>query len=340
MTVMSSDSLPSPPVTAASPSVDRPSSKLAGNKRRRGRALRIVRRVHMYAGLLLMPWLMFFGLSGMLFNHPNIGEKVDGQRVTSAELAKLSALKPWDARAAASAVVDQLNQTAAARGPYRVDPEFESEFSGYAILNAPAPDGGHMLILDVAQARGVLVHKVARKSADGSSFPRLQLPLEAYSSQALERHTKGLLEARALPHASELHAHPKIAPELRLRVLDAEGVRWNLTYDTREGALAGRREDSFPNLGIAQIMGSMHKTHHFTMEVGALWLWALFEDLLGLAMVLWAVTGLVMWWQLKRTRVLGVASLLLALGIAAAVMTGTLQELTFGDVRAAMGPGD
>jgi len=334
MTRMSTELSPPPPSDAAS------SAPLVERKRRRGRALRIVRRVHMYAGLLLMPWLMFFGLSGILFNHPNVGEQVSGQRVSASDLQKLSALAPWQPADAAQAVVTQLNAARAGEAAYRLDPTFESRFSGYSVLSAPAPDGAYMLILDVSQARGVLVHKQARKSEDGSTFPRLSLPLETYSSQNIEAHTQGLLTARALPHQSELQAHPKIAPELRLRVLDAEDVAWNLTYDTRDGALAGRRADSFPNLGISQIVGSMHKTHHFTLDLGAQWFWALFEDLLGLAMVIWAITGVVMWWQLKRTRLIGVLSLVLALGIAAVVMSGTLQQLTFGDVRAAMGPGD
>ncbi|HEX6243676.1 MAG TPA: PepSY domain-containing protein [Polyangiales bacterium] len=312
----------------------------ARRTRQRGRVLRVVRRLHMYAGLVLMPWLMFFGLSGMLFNHPNLGEQVEGQRVSAEDLSTLSQLQPWRPSAVAADVIEALNHADASGGPYRLDPAFDSGFVGYAVMNAPAPDGGYMLILDVAGARGVLVHKVARKSEEGSSFPRLTLALPEYSSATLERHVQGLLSARKLPHAAELHAHPKIAPELRLRALDAQGQAWNLSYDVRTGELSGRRADRFPNLGISQLLASMHKTHHFTLEFGPLWLWALFEDLLGLAMVVWALTGIVMWWQLKRTRLVGVISLAVALGVAGSVMFGTLHSLTFGDVRAAMGPGD
>lgn len=314
--------------------------RAARSGRRRGRVLRIVRRVHMYAGLVLMPWLLFFGLSGMLFNHPNVGEQVKGQPVSAADMKALSQFEAWRPTAVAEQVLDALNHADATGGPYRLDPDFKSSFVGYAVLSAAAPDGGYMLILDVAGARGVLVHKLARKSAEGSSFPKLTLALPDYSSARLEQHARGLLSARELPHQTELRAHPKIAPELRLRALDAQGRAWNLAYDLRSGELSGRRADRFPNLGFAQILASMHKTHHFTLEFGPLWLWALFEDLLGLAMVLWALTGMVMWWQLKRTRLVGLVSLVLALGLAAGVMFGTLESLTFGDVRANMGPGE
>ena len=84
----------------------------------------------------------------------------------------------------------------------------------------------------------------------------------------------------------------------------------------------------------------MHTTHHFPLRVGPLWFWALFEDLLGVTMVIWAISGLVMWWQIKRTRLAGVLSIAAALGLAAAVMLGTLSELTFSDVKEQLGPGD
>lgn len=329
------------PVPAVQPSED-PFRAEAGARpgRQRGRVLRVVRRVHMYAGLVLMPWLLFFGLSGMLFNHPNLGEQVQGQRVTAADMQALSQLSPWRPDAVAADVIDALNHADAGGAPYRLDPAFENNFVGYAVLNAAAPDGGYMLILDVASARGVLVHKLARASEPGSTFPKLTLALPEYSSARLEHHAQGLLSARKLPHDAELRAHPKIAPELRLRALDQQGQAWNLSYDLRSGELSGRRADRFPNLGITQILASMHKTHHFTLEFGPLWFWALFEDLLGLAMVVWALTGIVMWWQLKRTRVVGLISLALALGVAATVMFGTFDSLTFGDVRATMGPGE
>lgn len=330
---------PDSPASSDAPTVPESEGSARANGRGRlskGRLLKLVRRVHMYLGLVLMPWLLFFGLSGMLFNHPNVGEQVQGQRVN---LTEHSGLAPWQPQSAAQSVVTELNQKSRGDGPYRLDPTFQSEFTGYSILTAPAPDGGYMLIADVAHARGILVHKQARTNPDGSSFPKTVLTT-AYSAERVAESAKGLLTARKLPHDVELQAHPKIAAELRLRVLDAKDVAWNLSYDTRTGELSGRRADRFPNLGMTQILAKMHTTHHFTMSFGSLWLWALFEDLLGLSMALWAITGLVMWWQMKATRIAGIVSITLALGLALAVMSGVFNQLTFGDVKAAMGPGE
>jgi len=91
---------------------------------------------------------------------------------------------------------------------------------------------------------------------------------------------------------------------------------------------------------VSQLFAALHMTHHFPMGVGARWFWALFQDLLGVAMVFWGLSGLIMWWQLKATRVIGAISLLSALAIAGVVAYGTANDLLFGDVAQKLGPGD
>jgi hypothetical protein len=56
--------------------------------------------------------------------------------------------------------------------------------------------------------------------------------------------------------------------------------------------------------------------------------------------VFWAVSGLFMWWQMKPTRVIGVAAISLALGLGMVIIGGTLAELQFGNVQRRTGPGD
>jgi hypothetical protein len=301
------------------------------------RFMRLVRRVHLYAGLLLLPWIFLFGLSGMLFNHPNVGEQVIGRPVLRDELVRGDKLQAWDPAQIAARVVAQLNEGEA---KYRLDPDFQSELTGFTVLSAPSDQGQHMLLLDMQAPRGVLVTRSARRAEEGSSFPRRKIELPDTSTQAVERALTGMLKERGLAALSELKAHPKIAPELRLRVLDAQGTPWNLSYDLGSAMLSGRKTDVAPNLGFTQLLAKLHTTHHFPLQFGALWLWALFADMLGVTMMFWAVSGLIMWWQLRATRLLGILSLLIALGLAAVIIGGTTRELTFGDVTSKMGPGE
>lgn len=319
------------------------STAQAPRRFRSGKLLKAVRRIHMYAGLMLLPWLLLFGISGVLFNHPNIGEDVTGQRVGEADLRALTRQRPWAPRVIAQRVVDRLNAPASADalpGAYELDPTFQSELTGFTVLSAPATDGQYMLLLDVEKSAGVLVTRKVARTDPRLSFPARIVSLPEFSTQAVEQNVSGLLAARHLPARSELRRHPKIAPELRFRVRDAQQTSWNVTYDLGSGAVSGRRSDVTPALPLTQLLGRLHMTHHFPLKVGALWFWALFADLLGMTMVLWSITGLVMWWQMKPTRVIGAVALTTALGIAALVMGGTAQHLTFGGTLPALGPGE
>ena len=37
---------------------------------RRAQVLKLIRRIHLYAGLFLAPWVMLYGTTALLFNHP------------------------------------------------------------------------------------------------------------------------------------------------------------------------------------------------------------------------------------------------------------------------------
>lgn len=300
----------------------------------RSKLLRVTRRVHLFLGLLLMPWLVFFGLSGVAFNHPNLGEPVEGRRMGSAELG----MSAWKPDVAARELLAQLNAQGTER--YVLDGDEAPALHGFTLLDAPAPDGRYLLLLDMQRTQGVLVTRHARASAASDHLSERTLQLPSLSLETLEKQAQGLLRKHGLPGERELTLHPKIAPELRLVVRDQAGVRWNLSYAVRTGRLTGRRTDAFPNLGITHVLSLLHTTHHFPFRVGALWFWALFQDLLGIAMAVWGFTGLLMWWQLKRTRVYGAVALALALSVAWLVMGETLSHVTFGDLRAPTGPGE
>lgn len=304
------------------------------------RFVRFVRKVHLYSGLLLLPWLMFFGASGILFNHPNLGEEVRAHPVTPEALAAHGVFA-WDAHAVATRVVERLNAERAAGAPFALDPARPSDLEGVALLNADEQDGRTSLLLDMTKGRGVLVTRTARQRAgDGTTFAPRSLDIGELSTHALAEKLAALPQAQGLGTAGPLRAHERIAPGLRMRVLDAHGVAWNLRYETGAGVLHGRRADAPPKLGVAQIFAKLHMTHHFPTRLGARFAWALFADLLGLAMLLWAISGVIMWWQLAGTRRAGLVGLAVAFGVAGAVFAGTLAELTFADVPEVLGPGD
>lgn len=304
---------------------------------RLGRASKVVRRIHLYAGLLMFPWLLFFGISGMSFNHPNVGEHVEASPLPAAVVREHVGLEPWDPRQVAASIVARMNEAGSDR--YILDDDFAPSIEGVVVLGAPAPDGRYMVLLDPNTASGVLVHRHARPSDGAAPFAQAGGELGPYSTGAIEAGAHDLVAAQGREQLAQLRAHPKIAPESRFRVRDESGEAWNVIGNLGTGEISGRRAEHQPNLGITQFLGALHTTHHYTAEMGPLWWWAFFEDVLGLTMVLWSLTGLWMWWQMKPTRVIGATGVAVALLLAAWAMQGTASHLMFGDVAAVTGPG-
>jgi hypothetical protein len=215
-----------------------------------------------------------------------------------------------------------------------------ARLNGLLILKAPAPNGQHVLLFNPERAVGIVATRSARPEGEPAPFATDHLELPQYSFDGLERKLSELLAKTGTPSASPLKGDPKLSPTLELRLRDPRGELWNVSYAVGTGQVSGRRADQPPSLGVSQLFSMLHTTHHFPMGLHARWFWALFQDVLAVAMVFWGLSGLIMWWQLKATRVVGTISLISALGIAGVVAYGTASELLFGDVAQKLGPGD
>jgi hypothetical protein len=112
-------------------------------------------------------------------------------------------------------------------------------------------------------------------------------------------------------------------------LVDPRGQEWNVLYDFGSGKLAGK-PTAAPHPGaFVELLESLHKQHHYPPHGGATRFWALFADLTALTLLIWATTGIVMWWQMRRLRVAGAVVLVLAVAVGASVMFSTGAELSF-----------
>lgn len=301
--------------------------------------MKLVRRTHMYLGLLLFPWLLVFGTSGMLFNHPHLGEDVKQREIPAEQLRSLTGLTPMEAGGIAREVVAQLN----GRGgeAYQLDPDFESHFSGFAVLLAPGEGVQHILVVDLKDGSANLATRgTGSQARETASFLGATVPLPDHSMAAVESRLAELLPKLEVQAKTPLRANPRSSPEVRFRMMDSQQRVWNVTYDLGSGRLDGRLAEASPGLSANELLTRLHKTHHYPVDLGVTWFWALFADMTGLMIVFWALSGLFMWWQMKPSRVMGVGAISLALGLGLAVIGGTLSELQFGNVQRRAGPGD
>jgi hypothetical protein len=64
-------------------------------------------------------------------------------------------------------------------------------------------------------------------------------------------------------------------------------------------------------------------------QVSARWLWAILVDLMGAALMFWGLTGLLMWWQIKKLRRVGGAVILAGVGSIALLAWSLYASLGF-----------
>lgn len=287
-----------------------------------GVAMKYVRRVHLYLGLLLYPWVLLYGLSGMLFNHPALGRDLSPTRFAPDRFEQLTGLSPWHPDAIAEHIVASL---CARGGAYeRVG---AAELVGFPIFASPAADGGrHVLIMSLTSGRAGIAH---HPPAHAHEPPPFAGPVAAppYTLAALESALAPVLPSLGID-APPLRAHPKVAPELHFQ-LEHDGRRWNVVYDLRSGTLSGRPSNAESGLSLLELLGKLHTQHHFPVHWGVSGYWALLADLTGLSLVLFALSGLFMWWQVKPSRRTGAIVIVASLALATAVMTGMASELAF-----------
>ena len=61
----------------------------------------------------------------------------------------------------------------------------------------------------------------------------------------------------------------------------------------------------------------LHVLHGDPGYRGVLWLWARVVDVMGMAMIMWGITGLFMWWTIRPTRLMGALALSFGFGLVA-----------------------
>ncbi|HYI00039.1 hypothetical protein, partial [Hyalangium sp.] len=228
--------------------------------------MKVVRRVHMYLGLLLFPWLMVFGISGMLFNHPNLGEEVTIRELPREQLHALTGLEPREASAIATEVVSQLNAQGGGAGEtYWLDPGFESQFSGFTVLTAPGAGVNHILIVDLSDGTAELATRstASPQPRETAPFAGASVPLADHSMAVIESQVAPLLTKLDIQAKTPLRASPRGAPEVRFRMADSKQRVWNVTYNLGSGRMNGRLAEDSPKLGFNELLTRLHTTHHY-----------------------------------------------------------------------------
>ena len=306
-------------------------------RNRINKVMKVVRRIHLYSGLFMTPWVFLYGVSALLFNHPDAFP--DGEVKTLAAGfggEKLLAEMPR-AGALAERVVAGLNQQRQARiktapatatsdagtaevPPYRlVQPEsaaFNRDFSALA-----RGDGKDYIVrLNMTDGSGSARENVKRPVVKPAPFvSKGGVKLDPLPFEPVLRDLPSALKASGV---EVNQASVRLAPDLSF-LMEADGQVWRVTYNAQTGLVTGKPADKInPSPSFRRYLILLHVAHGFPSLVNVRWVWAIIVDLMFVSMVGWGFTGLLMWFQMKNVRTIGIVVLVFSLITALVLAVG------------------
>ena len=303
--------------------------------------VQLLRRAHLYAGLLMLPWVVLYGATAFLFNHP----AVFGDQPTTAFGRDALAGTPMEtppAPAELAALVVAALQTCAAPGTNYslLDPGQARYTREFAFATVKGEGRETNVLIDVTGSGGTVRTRTVpqAKPEEAAPFAVGGRPAGGPSgrggggSRGTARGGEGLKlddplherVAASIPKVLERTGTPagEIAvtsvPDLSF-LMDADGKTWRVTYNPQTGIVSGRPGDEpvAEPPTIRRFLTRLHTTHGYPADVNARWTWAVIVDVMAAIMLFWAFSGILMWWQLKSTRRYGLAVLLVSAAAAA-----------------------
>lgn len=135
------------------------SAERAPRRRKRGpRITMIIRRVHLYAGLFLLPWVFLYGVTGAMYNHQGLLPEVEIHSVDASHVAGSKFSRFPKPNALAEQVIAELRK-AAPDSTISLVGDHEAEFTSPIALELVGGNPKRSVHIDpINRSARVLVH--------------------------------------------------------------------------------------------------------------------------------------------------------------------------------------
>ncbi|MCR9201331.1 MAG: PepSY domain-containing protein [Planctomycetaceae bacterium] len=313
---------PQPPAPTGT---DEPKSRVAvndeagGSRRSRRlstRMLVVLRRVHMYAGLFLLPWVFLYGITGAMFNH--YGLFTDAQIVSSSPgLLAETAMEQFPTTDALADDVVRALQAASPGIRIERDPSSPAEFVNDIVLQVTNDEIRHAVYINPVDHSSWVSTTERGQFGENDLLPDVDhVSLDNSPYEMARQSVPTVVKEAGLEMVGEVRPFGWCKLNFLARV---DGRPARITYVLRDGHVDVAEYTGEPPMTMRSLFLRLHTTHGQPPHWNGRMIWSLFADIMAAAMVLWGISGVVMWWQIKRTRVLGGFVLLASVGTGAAV---------------------
>jgi hypothetical protein len=278
-----------------------------------------VRRIHLYSGLFMFPWVMLYGISALLFNHPGAFADRPGRTFSLQEFAGTPLDRIANPEEDAEKVIAALNAKAGAgdtkSAPYRLRFPEKASYSRDKISARVRGEGQeHAVLLDLPSGSAYIS---TEQQPPEQRAPFATRGLKVAGSLG-ERVKMGLPKALARQGMSAEEAGIAVGTDLVFFV-ETDERTWKANYSVQTGSLTGAPAEAADDLSLRGFLTQLHLTHGYATQGGIRWIWALCVDAMFASMVFWGVSGLLMFWQIKAVRRTGAVIIATSAIVAVAV---------------------
>ncbi len=302
--------------------------------------MRWIRTLHLYSGLFMLPWVFLYGFTALLFNHSTWFSE------TSQEWVEVEQEVTSSFRSAES-IADEVCSSLIEEGvPIEI---LERVTASYVSPFIAANENEHRslyFVLDLETDRAYQ-WSTLKTPAEPTVAPKE--PTEALFSSGVELELKSedeLLGESFKDHLNaeglQLSSLPKVEFEALLNGREAR-IRFSPAPMPRTTSGASIDHAERPLKGTVTVVGAegrdiswrdyllqLHEAHGYGIMRDARHFWAYSVDLMFLSMTFWGLSGVLMWWQLKRMRRAGAFVLCLSTTIAALLAYGMHAKFVYG----------
>ena len=293
--------MPSTPATGTA-------SARRAKRKKYGSALKLTRRLHLYFGLILLPFVLLYGITALLFNHQSWFSTT---ATTSTDPALTEAIVLPTAEELAREVTASLNEDKNLSIEL-VNAE-DSQYSGEFIIDFKEDDGRSRYRINPRTREGTI------QFTPTSTKEEIEFPFPEEIDLNLKDDVDVIVK-HIEEHTGKEKGNVRVIPDLEFEVIK-DGTPWTLEYDLKTGKISGRpSSEPSRSFTLRSLLLRLHVSRGYPGETGVRTIWAIIVDIMSALMIFWALSGLIMWWQLRPTRRAGMIALVA--GIAFSLILG------------------
>jgi hypothetical protein len=286
-------------------------------------ALKLVRRFHLFIGLFMTPWVFLYGVTGFLFNHPEAFSDRAVRTTSRPDLAGTALEGFPTAPELADHVVEALNRHVGT-STFRLVDRKSATYSRTLFVTATGRGREHSVRFD-PDAGAAFIRSTDIPQASGPPWlGGTRVRLEDDPRDRISAGIPALLAKLGIEAEGTTVRNP---PDL-LCTIEQGGRPWRVAYNLQTGATSARpAADPAGQLSTRRFLTGMHLAFTYPSRVDARWFWAVAVDAMFIAMVFWGISGILMWWQIKKLRAWGIATLCASVAVATALAVGMHEIL-------------